>query len=154
MFVCVVLCVDSSLTIPNPGATIANFANDSMSLDFFCLLRDNQTEFITNWFFLSAANRAQGLNPGSVSPQDPRFTQDGDYLSGVNVSNNANLTVNGLTTDLHNSTVLCGRNQPIIEFTILVYGKIIITIRLLNLLSPSFTSRSSIHSKRPDSDSG
>ena len=118
--------MEIDVTIPDPGTTIAEFANDSIRLDFLCRLRDNQTQFITNWFFLSADNKAQGDMPGSIRPGDPRFTQTGDIFmaSGQNVSNNANLTVNGLTTDLHNSTVSCGHDEPTLaEFTILVYGK-------------------------------
>ena len=78
--------MEIDVTIPDPGTTIAEFANDSISLDFFCRLRNNQTKVITNWFFLSAESKAQGDIPGSIRPGDPRFTQTGDIFmaSGLN----------------------------------------------------------------------
>ena len=117
------------LAIPESGTVIAEFANSSLELEFFChiLSSDGSFQLLTNWFFLSAEAKAEGRGPGSIQFSDTRFTFSGNLIdTGLfNISSGTNLTVNGLTTDLHNSTLSCGSstNNSIAVFTIFVYGK-------------------------------
>ena len=116
------------VSVPESGTVITEFANASLRLDFFCRLlnSDGSRQILTNWFHLSAEGKAQGRSPGSVQ-SSTQFTLSGDSVSvgSLNISSSANLTVNGLTTDLHNSTVSCGstNNNSIAVFTIFAYGK-------------------------------
>lgn len=125
------LCSELDLAVPASGTVIAEFANDSLQLHFFCRLLNSQgTQQVTNWFFLSAEAKAEGRRPGSII-SDPRFNTLGDDIQiefqGMQIllSSNANLTVNRLTVDLHNSTLSCGTSEDnfIAMFTIFAYGK-------------------------------
>ena len=103
--------------IPDAGTTISQFANSSANLTFFCLVTRNGSELITDWLFLSAANRDMGLNPTSVLSSNPKFEISGQPL-------NTNLTVVGLTPDRNNLTLFCGFDiYNLANFTLIVYGE-------------------------------
>ena len=112
--------------IPDAGTTITQFANSSANLTFFCLITRNESQLITNWLFLTAANRDMGLNPTSVLSSNPKFVLSGAMIGTFPSS--TNLTVVGLTPDLNNLTLSCGFDTTLAEFTIIVYGEILTSI--------------------------
>ena len=112
--------------IPEPGTKIEEFADNSTTLNFFCMLSRNETQIATVWFILSAMNKERGLGP-ALLPINPQFVVSGDIIDivqGIPIPSNTNLTVIGLTTDLHNSTLFCGSAGGIeAEFPLIVYGE-------------------------------
>ena len=122
------ICSRLDLAIPESGTVIAEFSDNTMELDFFCRLRNNDSQIVSNWFILSASRREQGLGPNSILLDNQQYTQSGDDIvtESLAIPSNTNLTVNGITTDLHNSTLSCGSDMDlfIAVFTIFVYGKL------------------------------
>lgn len=118
--------IEVELTIPDPGATIAGFANSTTNVNFFCELSNGGLQHVTSWFILTAMSRELRRNPSSVRPGDSQFLLSGNIIETdiLNIASNTNLTILGLTTDLNNSTLFCGTgNGILVEFTIIVYGK-------------------------------
>ena len=122
-----VLCTELDLAIPESGTVIEEFTSDSLQLSFFCRLLNTQgSQIVTNWFFLSEEGKAEGRGPGSLASSDTRFNRSGDTIMAgqFQIPSDTNLTVNALTTDLHNSTLSCGTADDnfIAVFTIFAYG--------------------------------
>ena len=97
------------------------FASGSVNVTFFCELMNSESQHATNWFLLTAERRDEGRNP-SGAPSNSQFVRSGNIIVGNNINSNTNLTIVGLTTDLHNSTLFCGANTFLANFTLIVYG--------------------------------
>lgn len=90
------------------------------------MLSKNETQIATVWFILSAMNAERGLSPALLTINS-QFVVSGDIIDveqDITIPSNTNLTVVGLTTDLHNSTLFCGSAGGIeAEFPLIVYGE-------------------------------
>ena len=92
------------------------------------MLSTNETQIVTVWFILSAMNEERGLGP-ALLPINSQFVVSGDIIDivqGIPIPSNTNLTVIGLTTDLHNSTLFCGSAGGLeAKFPLIVYGEFV-----------------------------
>lgn len=111
-------------TVPVSGTTISDFVSER-NVSLFCEVMVNGAEHATVWSILTLEDKEMGQNPGPLPPDDPQFILSGDIflVPGVDIFSNRNLTIVGLTANLHDSTIFCGaEGSHVANFTFLIYG--------------------------------